>query len=74
MLQNNPRSPLKTRTLPAPVLRHQQQIRGRVMMLLKIERELMRIFLKVIIMKKMIMVSKVIPLVGKIRNQVMMRN
>ena len=69
MLQNNPRSPLKTRTLPAPVLRHQQQIRGRVMMLLATERELMRMIPKVIIM-----VSKVIPLVGKIRNQVMMRN
>ena len=74
MLNHNPRSPHRTRTLLAPVLRHQQQTRGRVMMLLEIERELMRIFLKVIIMKKMIMVSKVIPLVGKIRNQVMMRN
>lgn len=69
MLQNNPRSPLKTRTLPAPVLRHQQQIRGRVMMLLATERELMRMIPKVIMMD-----SKVIPQVGRIRNQVMMRN
>ena len=69
MLQNNPRSPLKTRTLLAPVLRHQQQIRGRVMMLLEIERELMRMIPKVIMMD-----SKVIPQVGRIRNQVMMRN
>lgn len=69
MLQNNPRSPLKTRTLSAPVLRHQQQIRGRVMMLLATERELMRMIPKVIMMD-----SKVIPQVGRIRNQVMMRN
>ena len=69
MLQNNPRSPLKTRTLPAPVLRHQQQIRGRVLMLLATERELMRMIPKVIMMD-----SKVIPQVGRIRNQVMMRN
>ena len=69
MLQNNPRSPLKTRTLPAPVLRHQQQIRGRIMMLLATERELMRMIPKVIMMD-----SKVIPQVGRIRNQVMMRN
>ena len=69
MLNHNSRFPLKTRILSAPVLRHQQQIRGRVMMLLEIERELMRMIPKVIMMD-----SKVIPQVGRIRNQVMMRN
>ena len=72
MLQNNPISPLKTKTLLTPVLRHQQQIRGRVMMLLAAERELMRMIPEVIMMK--MMDSKVIPRVGRIRNQVMMRN
>ena len=69
MLNHNPRSPHRTRTLLAPVLRHQQQTRGRVMMLLEIERELMRMIPIVIMMD-----SKVIPQVGRIRNQVMMRN
>lgn len=72
MLQNNPISPLKTKTLLTLVLRHQQQIRGRVMMLLAAERELMRMIPEVIMMK--MMDSKVIPQVGRIRNQVMMRN
>ena len=72
MLQNNPISPLKTKTLLTSVLHHQQQIRGRVMMLLAAERELMRMIPEVIMMK--MMDSKVIPQVGRIRNQVMMRN